>query len=126
MVTSEVSQLTGECNAWIDNLKKYRHEFTELNEHLPSIAGRQTNKDILLEIEHLHNQLHIQLVNIHDLKQKIKMHNNLIALEKAGNNGRIPESLLQRHEELFDEYQTLENMLSELKSRYSEFLKFLE
>lgn len=126
MVTSEVSQLTGECNAWIDNLKKYRHEFTELNEQLPSIAGRQTNKDILLEIEHLHNQLHIQLVNIHDLKQKIKMHNNLIALEKAGNNGRIPESLLQRHEELFDEYQTLENMLSELKSRYSEFLKFVE
>lgn len=126
MVTSEVSQLTGECNAWIDNLKKYRHEFTELNEQLPSIAGRQTNKDILLEIEHLHNQLHIQLVNIHDLKQKIKMHNNLIALEKAGNNGRISESLLQRHEELFDEYQTLENMLSELKSRYSEFLKFVE
>lgn len=126
MVTSEVTQLTGECNAWREDLKRYRHEFTELNEQLPKVAGRQTNRDILLEIEHLHNQLHIQLINIHDLRQKIKIHNNRIGLEKAENKGRVSELFLQKHEELFDEFQTLENTLDELKQRYSEFLKFVE
>lgn len=126
MVTTEVSQLTGECNAWREDLRNYRHEFTELNEKLPEIAGKQSNKDILLEIEHLHNQFHIQLINIHDLRHKIKFHTNTIAADKAEHNGRMSESLLQNHEHLFEEFQSLKLTLDDLKNKFQEFLKFTD
>ena len=122
MVTSEVSQLSGECNAWRESLRKYRDEFTRFNEKLLDVSRQQTDKDTLLEIEHLQNQFHIQLINIHDLRHQIKSHDRSMALQKAANNGRVPDGILSAHENLYDEVQQLENLLQEVKDKFSQFL----
>ncbi|HUR11092.1 MAG TPA: hypothetical protein VM012_06970 [Flavitalea sp.] len=123
MVTTEVSQLSGECNTWRNSLRTRRESIQTLRKQLQEVAGRQTNKEILQEIEHLHNQFHIQLINIHDLKQLIKTHDRRISLEKAPSNGNISEPVLAEHEELFDQYESLEHTLEDLQDEFRHFMQ---
>ena len=126
MVQVDISQLSGECNSWREKLRSYREELSNDEAQLRQIAGRQLSKDQLLDVEHLHNQFHIQLINIHDLKQSIKAHDRKMSFEKQAFNGNVNEDSLSRHETLSDEYQSLENTLSGLRDEFNEFLKRTE
>ena len=74
MVQVETSQLTGECNSWRENLRQYRDEFSKDKIKLQDAVSQPLSKEQLQDVEHLHNQFHIQLINIHDLKHAIKAH----------------------------------------------------
>ena len=123
MVTTEVSQLTGECNNWRNTMRARREEFQTYRNKLQEVAGRQTKKDILQEIEHLQNQFHIQLINIHDLKQSIKTHDRRINYEKSQRQGNIEESTLAEHESLFDQFESLEHTLEDLQEEFKQFVQ---
>jgi hypothetical protein len=123
MVQVDISQLSGECNAWREKLRNYREELSNDEAKLRQIAGRQLSKEQLLDVEHLHNQFHIQLINIHDLKQSIKAHDRKMGFERQAFNGNVNEDSYSRHENLSDEYMSLENTLNGLRDEFSEFLK---
>jgi len=122
MVTTDVAQLSRECNAWRETLRSYRDEFGTLKTRLQEVAGRQTQREDLLEVEHLDNQLHIQLINIHDLKQAIKHHTKRVDVEMAGPSGQISEDAITDHESLYDDYQSLENTLLDLRHEFDDFI----
>jgi len=127
MVTTDIAQLSRECNAWRETLRSYRDEFGQLKNRLQDLAGHQTNRDILLEIEHLDNQFHIQLINIHDLKQAIKLHHRRLNNEMAEtNNGHLTDDSTTDHEKLFNEYQQLESTLTEVKEEFSHFANHIQ
>ena len=123
MVQVETSQLTGECNSWREKLRQYRDEFSKNKTKLQDAASQPLSKDQLQDVEHLHNQFHIQLINIHDLKQAIKAHDRKLNFEKVAFNGLVNEDSYTRHESLMEEYQSLEQTLSELRNEFNEFLK---
>ena len=123
MVQVDISQLSGECNVWREKLRNHREEFNNHEAKLRQAAGRQLSKEQLQDVEHLHNQFHIQLINIHDLKQAIKTHDRKINFEKAAFNGMANEDSLVRHEELHDDLQSLEQRLEELRSQFDNFLE---
>lgn len=122
MVQVEISQLTAECNTWRDALRQYRDEFTRDKDKLQQAATRQLNKDQLQDVEHLQNQFHIQLINIHDLRHSIKAHCRMIDFEMNANNGQIKEETLAEHENLFDQYQSLDGTLQDLRAEFDRFL----
>lgn len=121
MVTTEVAQLSHECNAWRETLRSHRDEFGKLKQELQKIAAHQSLKEDLLQVEHLDNQIHIQLINIHDLKQAVKFHDRKIQQEMQKNNGKVSDESLADHENLFDRYQSLEHTLQEIKQEFNEF-----
>jgi PP-loop superfamily ATP-utilizing enzyme len=123
MVQVDISQLSGECNVWREKLRNYREEFNSHEAKLRQVAGQQLSKEQLQDVEHLHNQFHIQLINIHDLKQVIKTHDRKINFEKTAFNGLANEDSLARHEELHDEFQSLMHTLDELREKFDDFLK---
>jgi benzoyl-CoA reductase/2-hydroxyglutaryl-CoA dehydratase subunit BcrC/BadD/HgdB len=123
MVQVDISQLTGECNGWRESLRHYRDEFNNNEVKLRQAAGQPLSKEQLRDVEHLHNQFHIQLINIHDLKQAIKTHDRKINFEKTAFNGLANEDSIARHEELHDEYQSLIQTLDELREKFDDFLK---
>ena len=126
MVTTDIAQLSRECNAWRETLRSYRDEFGQLKNRLQDLAGNQTNRDVLLEIEHLDNQFHIQLINIHDLKQAIKLHHRKLNNEMAETNGTLTDDTSIDHEKLFNEYQQLESTLHEVKEEFSHFASHIQ
>ena len=111
MVQVDISQLTRECSGWRENLRNYREEFTQDESKLRKVAGQPLTKELLHDVEHLHNQFHIQLINIHDLKQAIKIHDRKMNFEMAAFNGSANEDSLNRHQELSEEYRSLEERL---------------
>jgi hypothetical protein len=123
MVQVETSQLAGECNTWRDALRKYRDEFTQDNIKLQYAASPSLSKDQLQEVEHLHNQFHIQLINIHDLKHLIKVHQRLIDYEMREHKGNLKDETLARHEDLFEQFQNLDLTLQDLRSEFDQFIR---
>ena len=123
MVQTDISQLSGECSTWRANLRSYREEFTQDKVRLQQAAGHTLPKDRLQDVEHLQNQFHIQLINIHDLKQAIKVHDRKVNFEMEANKGQLQEGTVAEHENLFEQYQSLENTLHELRSEFRGFLE---
>ena len=124
VTTTDVAQLTRECNAWRETLRSYRDDFGQLKHRLQGLAARQTHKDVLLEIEHLDNQFHIQLINIHDLKKAIKTHQHRIDTEMA-RNATLTDETATDHEILFDDYSRLENTLQQIIHEFEDFSNHL-
>lgn len=121
MVQVETSQLTAECEAWRQALRQYREEFTQDKTKLQLAANHTLSKDQLQDVEHLHNQFHIQLINIHDLKQAIKAHDRKIGYELREHNA-LNEETVADHENLFNQYQSLEHILQNIREEFSQFL----
>ena len=123
MVQVDISQLSRECNSWREQLRLYRDEFNHNEAKLRQAASQPLSKDQLRLVEHLHNQFHIQLINIHDLKQAIKVHDRKMNFEKTAFNGLVNEDSLVQHEGLLLEHQSLEQTLQDLRNEFDEFLK---
>jgi len=121
MVTTDISQLAAECNTWILNLRKYREEFTQNKQRLQEVASRQIPKSTLQDVEHFQNQFHIQLINIHDVKHAIKNHERTAAWQQSSGTGKS-DDVWANHENLYDRYQHLEHVLSELSSDFNLFM----
>ena len=81
MVQVEISQLAAECNSWREALRGYREEFAKDKIKLQDVTRHSLSKDQLQDVEHLQNQFHIQLINIHDLKHAIKAHHRTMEME---------------------------------------------
>src|SRR5688500_1655075 len=122
MVTVDISQLSGECNTWRESLRSYRQDLNQLNKQLQQTAGQNLSKDLLHDVEHYHKQFHIQLINVHDLKQSIKAHDRRVQFETANNSGQITEDTIAEHEKLFDEYQSLDSTIKNLRDEFGYFV----
>ena len=122
MVQADISQLSGECNTWRESLRSYRDEIANLKQRLQQIASQTLSKDQLQDVEHYHNQFHIQLINVHDLKQSIKAHDRRVSFETAAHSGQLSEDTVAEHEHLFEEYQALDHTLQGLRDEFSNFL----
>ena len=122
MVQVDISQLSVECSAWREKLRNYREEFNNNEARLRQVAGRPLSKEQLHDVEHLHNQFHIQLINIHDLKHAVKVHERKINYEMSLNGGKLNAETLAHHENLLDQYQSLDSTLLELREEFEQFL----
>ncbi len=116
MVQTDISQTAAECADWRQALRSFRDEFSQDKKELESLCRSTLSKDKLQQVEHLHNQFHIQLINIHDLKQTIKAHERRLQLEPSPS-----EELLAQHEDLYDRFSSIEATLQELRSEFGQF-----
>ncbi|GAA4329751.1 hypothetical protein [Flaviaesturariibacter amylovorans] len=120
MVQTDLAQLTSETAEWRQILRNYREEFQECKKLLQDNC-RESPRDQLVDIEHFDNQFHIQLVNIHDLKQAIKQHERRVDFEKARPDG-VGNDTYTEHERLLDAFLVLENRLQQLRSEFRDFI----
>jgi hypothetical protein len=120
MVQTDVSQLSAECKDWLQILRNYREEFQTSKKSLQEICRKNLSKNQLLDVEHFDNQFHIQLINIHDLKHSIKIHERRVEIES--DSGDVAEDSYTLHEELLNEFLSLENTLQELRNEFKTFI----
>lgn len=123
MVQVDISQLSGECSIWREALRQYREELNIDETKLREKAGKSLSKEQLRDVEHFHNQFHIQLINIHDLKQTIKVHDRKINFEKIAFNGHANEDSYTRHASLHEDFEKIQQTLKDLHNEFKDFLK---
>lgn len=117
VTTTDIDQFIEECNAWREALRSQREEFNRMKNELETAAAHISSKESLKAVEHYQNQFDIQLSNIHDLKQVVKLHAKICALQPAGD-----DILVSDHERIASDYEDLQRTLQELKDDFQEFL----
>lgn len=122
MVQVETSQLIAECNEWRQALRDHRESFTRDKTRLQEAVSRQLTRSQLEDVEHLHNQFHIQLINIHDLKQAIKAHSREIDYEMNVQSGKLRTETHHIHENLHGRFEGLMQTLRNLRTEFEAFL----
>jgi hypothetical protein len=120
MVQTDISQLSSETAEWRQILRSYRDEFQDCKKLLEQ-SCRKLERTQLLELEHFDNQFHIQLINIHDLKQEIKQHDRKVQFELSKND-YVTGDTFSDHEKLLDEFLNLENTLQQLRNEFRDFI----
>jgi len=121
MVQTDITQLSRECSDWRDTLRSLRDQINGCKSQLQEIASKSLSKESLTDVEHFHNQFHIQLINIHDIKQAIKAHDRRVHFESSAHQGQITEETLADHESLFDQYDRLTSTLKNLTEEFNSF-----
>ncbi len=122
MVQVDISHLTQESNKLRDSLRSYRDNIANQQAKLQQFASKQLSKEDLQEVEHFHNQFHIQLINIHDLKQSIKMYDRKVNFELAANGSSMNESILNEQERLANEFVFLSSTLEDLDTGFEQMI----
>lgn len=123
MVQTEISQFTRECNDWRETLRSHRNELQQMQTELQKVVNHPLSKEEQTELEHLQNQLHIQLINIHDLKHAVKLHDRKLHSDVSENtNTQFSDNISAYHENLYDNYQSLESTLTELRDDLNHFV----
>jgi ABC-type phosphate transport system auxiliary subunit len=94
---------------------------------LQHAVNHPLSKEEQTELEHLQNQLHIQLINVHDLKHAVKLHDRKLHMTVSGNaDVQFSDNISAYHENLYDNYQSLSNTLSELRTDLHHFVLLVQ
>lgn len=125
MVTTDISQLVGECTTWVNTLRTKRTEFTSLREKLQKLSTNLQDKETLKDLEHLQNQFYIQLINIHDLKHAIKEHEQIGNWEKK-QKGQLTDATVSAHEDIAMQYDQLMETLDHVQEEFRHFVRKIE
>ena len=127
MVQAEISQFTRECNDWRETLRSHRDELHRMQTTLQRAVNHPLSREEQTELEHLQNQLHIQLINVHDLKHAVKLHDRKLHMTVSGNGDmQFSDNISAYHENLYDNYQSLSNTLSELRTDLHHFVLLVQ
>ena len=115
LTETQYKTMIEECKAWHDVLVTYREKINKLKTELYFFAPGKTDHEVLAGIEHFHNQFHIQLINIHDLKHEIRHH--VHEAERHPNFGhRIPHHYIK---------DKLDMLISDLDNLERDFHQFI-
>lgn len=116
MVTEAQHQaLLAECEQWREQLRLLKEDINHCRNLLYQAAAGKTDHDFLKEVEHYHNQFHIQQINIHDLKHAIR--NHVLSAEHHPDFGhKIP------HHQLELDYRRLSDDITTLLAAFKQFL----
>ena len=125
MVQTDISQLSQECSVWIEQLHSYRDELNQFNVQLQQTAQQPLSKDDLTELEHFQNQFQIQLINVHDVKQEAKQLSRKVQYQLSTSNRDVSEETYHDYEKVADDYETLEQTLTELRNEFSRFVTMI-
>ena len=127
MVQTDISQFTRECNNWRETLRSHRDELHKMQTTLQQAVNHPLSREEQTELEHLQNQLHIQLINVHDLKHAVKMHDRKLNFEVSGKSDtQFSDNVSAYHENLYDNYQSLSSTLSELRTDLDHFVHHVQ
>jgi len=115
MIAEAQPQFVGEATNWITNLRTYINDINEMKNQLYKWAAHKSGYDALVQIEHYHNQFHIQLINLHDVKHSIKLYMKEYSLQPDAKN-------VEKQNGLEDQYQFLIKELDNLKRDFTAFI----
>lgn len=116
MITAtQQKPLIDECRTLYHALAHHSKNIKNMKSELYFFAPGKTGHDTLVGVEHFHNQFHIQLINVHDLKHELKQH--IHEAERFPNIGhRIPHHFIK---------EKIDTLIADLEKLEQDFHQFI-
>jgi seryl-tRNA synthetase len=122
MSYENIRKVGNEHSEWIKGLDFYKDDLQVLVHRLEEVAKTNGDFDARSGMEHFQNQFIIQRNNIEELKHKIREHLHEVSRNPALETDQVDSSLLADHENLSDEYKTLEKVINEIRKEFNDYL----
>lgn len=117
-----ISHVNNMHNQWLRTLNFYKTETAIMRGLLTEVAGKNSNADMLREVEHYENQFRIQGNNIDTISRDIHVNIDAIAKEAAHSSaGYIEGALVEAHNKLGELAATQENTMRDLMHGFRKF-----
>ena len=111
-----------ENSEWASKLNFYRDEIAILKTRLEEIASKNSNKDVLLEVEHFQNQFIIQKNNIDEISHNVKMNEESLQKEINSNPIAVDHRKVEYHIKEKNAVESFEKNFNDLRSEFKVFL----
>lgn len=122
MSYESIRKVGNEHSEWIKGLDFYKDDLQLLVHRLEEVAKTHNDFDARSGMEHFQNQFIIQRNNIEELKHKIREHLHEVGRHPALETDQVDSELLAEHENLSDEYKTLEKVINEMRKEFNDYL----
>ncbi|HVV55031.1 MAG TPA: hypothetical protein VHC47_06895 [Mucilaginibacter sp.] len=116
-----IKHLTHSGNDWLKALEFYEEDLKVLQKTLEDIAADNTGHEVSEGIEYFQDQFIIHREKIDELKHLISDNEWDIGSEAQDSAGFVDEGLVEQNNSLYDQYQTEEKMINELRHQFNEF-----
>ncbi len=117
-----ITHLSNAHNDWLRSLDFYKQEIKILKNRLTEIAGKNSHKEVLAQVEHFENQFSIQANNINRLSHDIKANVSVAGVEaKSSGAGYIDGDLLTQHSYIGQKFEAEEKTINELRYDFNQF-----
>jgi len=108
---------------YLNRLEFYTEEIAILKERLSEVTSKNTDKEVLKQVEHFQNQFIIQRNNIDELKHIIKIHENELQMEVAKNPTAVDHRKVIVDDKTQDFMRYFEKNFNELRKEFNLFLR---
>ena len=117
-----LKDLHEEHKTWLNEVKLYDEEISSFENRLGEVVMKNTDKDLLANLEHLQNSLirHKEVSDI--IKHDIVKHEQELARFAEENQTAIDRKYFEDHPNLRERVQTERKLFTELKDELKEFL----
>jgi hypothetical protein len=122
MQTTSIKKVTGNHNEWINTLGFYEDELMICKKRLLEVVSKNTSKEIMQMVEHFQNQFLVQSENIDILRHDINQHLKRMATEIQLHAGHIDKEELPVHFLLKDRFEMEQQVFTNLKEEFKQFL----
>jgi hypothetical protein len=117
-----IAHVSNSHSDWLRALSFYKDEIGILRNRLTDIAGKNSSREVMRNVEHFENQFKLQKDNIqvlsHDIKQNIKSIKKELLDSSAG---YIDGELADQHFAFNDKFSGEEKVINELRREFNEF-----
>lgn len=122
METKKVYDLHAENKEWLNNLAFYKDEIKVMQNRISEITSKNSNPEVLKQIEHFQNQLILQRNNIDELNHSIKDHENYLENRAKENPTSLDQRKVNDHPKMRDSYTSFDKVFNELRKELNTFL----
>lgn len=107
---------------WLSAIDFYKKEIEILQHRLSEIASKNTKEEVLKEVEHFQNQFIVQRNNLDELRHKVNEHIHHAKNDAQDHQGKVEYSRVLEHDEVREDFDTLEKVINDLREEFKEFL----
>lgn len=117
-----LKDLHEEHKAWLNEVKLYDEEIASFENRLGEVVTKNTNKDLLANLEHFQNSL-IRHKEVNDqIKHDINKHEQELAQFAEQNQVALDRKYFEDHPDLRENVQMERKLFAELKDELNNFL----
>jgi hypothetical protein len=116
-----IFELHADHQEWMSKLDFYKDDIKILTNRLAEIASKNTDKEILAEVEKFQNHFIVQNDNIDRIKHIITIDEDKLKAEVNRNPVAVDHRKMGNHDEEKDLVDTFEKNFNEIRADFNEF-----
>ncbi len=117
----KIYDLHSELIEWSNKLKFYKDEIGIMKGRLEEVASKNTDKDLLKQVEHFQNQFIVQRNNVDEISHEVKMNEEKLIGEIKSNPVAVDRRKLADHSKERDLVNGFEKNFNAIRTEFKEF-----